>query len=171
MEDLDLLKELLRAHHARPTSVNCELSARCIELIKTSLETHYDEWYDHLTCASAARPWSAARPARSPPHIGPALPQWPADAAAVARAVRRTADESAARAGHDCRPVPSAEGSAGPEDRRALLRRLPRWGPSRKLPALTAAARAHPIRVPVGSLRLSGAPGAAAAEPAAAAAA
>ncbi len=46
VEDLDLLKDccelIIKANE-------CELSVRTAELIKTSLETHYDEWYDHLT--------------------------------------------------------------------------------------------------------------------------
>ena len=46
VEDLDLLKDccelIIKANE-------CELSVRTAELIKASLETHYDEWYDHLT--------------------------------------------------------------------------------------------------------------------------
>ena len=46
VEDLDLLKDccelIIKANE-------CELSVRTAELVKASLETHYDEWYDHLT--------------------------------------------------------------------------------------------------------------------------
>lgn len=46
VEDLDLLKDIcdliIRANE-------CELSVRTAQCIQASLESHYDEWYDHLT--------------------------------------------------------------------------------------------------------------------------
>ena len=46
VEDLDLLKDCCELII---TANECELSVRTAELVKASLESHYDEWYDHLT--------------------------------------------------------------------------------------------------------------------------
>lgn len=46
VEDLDLLKDCCELII---TANECELSVRAAELVKASLESHYDEWYDHIT--------------------------------------------------------------------------------------------------------------------------
>ncbi|MBR1780744.1 MAG: FAD-binding protein [Oscillospiraceae bacterium] len=46
VEDLDLLKDI---SELIITGNECEMSVRTAELIKASVENHYDEWYDHLT--------------------------------------------------------------------------------------------------------------------------
>lgn len=46
VEDLDLLKDCCELII---TANECELSVRTAQLIKASLENHYDDWYDHLT--------------------------------------------------------------------------------------------------------------------------
>lgn len=46
VEDLDLLKDICELIIA---GNECEMSVRAAELVKASLENHYDDWYDHLT--------------------------------------------------------------------------------------------------------------------------
>ena len=102
VEDLDLLKDccelIIKANE-------CELSVRTAELIKASLETHYDEWYDHLT---RKRCKAMECPACYTLYIDPALCNG-CGSKCLARP-RRTR-WSAAR--HDPR---HQEGSAGHED-------------------------------------------------------
>lgn len=46
VEDLDMLKNCC---DLIITANECELSVKTAQFVKTSLETHYDEWYDHIT--------------------------------------------------------------------------------------------------------------------------
>lgn len=45
MEDIELLQELCKTMYI---AADCELSARAIELFKTSLELHYSDWTAHI---------------------------------------------------------------------------------------------------------------------------
>jgi NADH-quinone oxidoreductase subunit F len=46
VEDLDVLKDCC---DLIITANECELSVKTAELVKASLENHYDDWYDHIT--------------------------------------------------------------------------------------------------------------------------
>ena len=45
MEDIELLQELCQTMYI---AADCELSGRCVELYKTSLETYYNDWTAHV---------------------------------------------------------------------------------------------------------------------------
>lgn len=45
MEDIELLQELCQTMYI---AADCEMSARCVELYKTSLETYYNDWTAHV---------------------------------------------------------------------------------------------------------------------------
>ena len=46
MDDIELLQELCKTMYI---AADCELSGKCVELYKASLETHYNEWTAHVT--------------------------------------------------------------------------------------------------------------------------
>lgn len=45
MEDIELLQELCQTMYI---AADCELSGRCVELYRTSLETYYNDWTAHV---------------------------------------------------------------------------------------------------------------------------
>lgn len=45
MEDIELLQELCQTMYI---AADCELSAKCVELYKASLDNHYNEWTAHV---------------------------------------------------------------------------------------------------------------------------
>lgn len=45
MDDIELLQELCQTMYV---AADCELSARCIELYKASLDNHYNDWTAHI---------------------------------------------------------------------------------------------------------------------------
>lgn len=86
MEDIELLQELCQTMYI---AADCELSGRCVELYKTSLETYYNDWTAHVlrhrckagVCANmkkggAAPPPPASR-STSPPAPPRGMTRWP----------------------------------------------------------------------------------------------
>lgn len=86
MEDIELLQELCQTMYI---AADCELSSRCVELYRTSLETYYNDWTAHVlrhrckagVCANmkkggAAPPLPASR-STFPPAPPRGMTRWP----------------------------------------------------------------------------------------------
>lgn len=140
MEDIELLQELC---NTMLPAADCELSARCIELFKASLDNHYNDWTAHILRKRCKAGACEAFP--KPAAMG--------GTAAGGRRRRGGAvevvEESAAPAAQTAAPVPSAE-TAAPEEG-AVHRRRRRSGIVEVVedaPAASAPAAA-PVNTPV----------------------
>ena len=141
MEDIELLQELC---NTMLPAADCELSARCIELFKASLDNHYNDWTAHILRK------------RCKAGVCEAFPKPAAMGGAAAAGGRRrrggaveVVEESAAPVAQTAAPVPSAE-AAAPEEG-AVHRRRRRSGIVEVVedaPAASAPAAA-PVNTPV----------------------
>ena len=139
MEDIELLQELC---NTMLPAADCELSARCIELFKASLDNHYNDWTAHILRKRCKAGVCEAFP--KPAAMGGAAGGRRRRGGAV-----EVVDESAAPAAQTAAPVPSAE-AAAPEDG-AVHRRRRRSGIVEVVedaPAASAPAAA-PVNTPV----------------------
>lgn len=139
MEDIELLQELC---NTMLPAADCELSARCIELFKASLDNHYNDWTAHILRKRCKAGVCEAFP--KPAAMGGAAGGRRRRGGAV-----EVVDESAAPAAQTAAPVPSAE-AAAPEEG-AVHRRRRRSGIVEVVEDAPAASSpaAAPVNTPV----------------------